>query len=181
MKNKIGETPLIAAVEGGHSEMIKVLIQAGVELNARDWHGTALIWAIELGKIEVLGLLINAGAEINTQDSEGIIALSRAIQMKQAENAGADPSYKFTKIIKMLLDAGTAPHAVSIDGTTALMEASNLKDYEIAQMLIAAGAKVNAVDTKGQTALIMAVPRIACYYLINSCSFSKMSWTSTTD
>jgi len=157
IKNIIGETPLIAAAEGGYPDVADVLIKAGAHLYSKDWHGTALTWAIELGNVEVLEVLISAGADINAQDWDGVAALTRAIQRKQIENYKSGAQNRYTAIINMLIKAGAVPHAVNTDGRTALMAAVELNDYEMVEMLIAAGANINAIDVEGQTALMKAV------------------------
>jgi len=156
IRNIIGETPLIAAAEGGDPDVVDALIKAGAHLYSKDWHGTALTWAVELGHVEVLQVLITAAADVNVHDWDGVAALTRAIERRQVENYKSGAQNKYTKIITMLINAGAALHAVDIDGRTALMEAVELNDYEMAEMLITSGADINAIDVEGQTALLKA-------------------------
>jgi ankyrin repeat protein len=60
---KGGYTALMAASEYGHREIVKLLIEAGADVNAADWYGrTALGWALRGGHTDIVNLLKEAGA-----------------------------------------------------------------------------------------------------------------------
>ena len=78
-----GSTPLIQAATHGKTETVKILIEAGADLNARDNDGcTALM---EADEIEKVSLLLNAGADMSLKNHDGQTALSRAIENKDEE------------------------------------------------------------------------------------------------
>lgn len=55
--------PLIEAAKDGDSEKVRALIQAGVDLDARDHYDrTALMWAAQYGEQAIMDLLMEAGA-----------------------------------------------------------------------------------------------------------------------
>jgi ankyrin repeat protein len=59
----MGDTPLIVASLIGNEEIIKILLDAGAEVNAKDKGGyTALVWATENGHADIAGLLKQFGA-----------------------------------------------------------------------------------------------------------------------
>jgi len=59
-----GNTALIEASEKGYTEIVKLLLKAGADVNAEDGDGrTALILAKEQGYIEIVDLLKKAGAK----------------------------------------------------------------------------------------------------------------------
>ena len=57
-------TPLHKAVCGGHIDIVRLLVENGAEVNARDGNDeTPLHKAAERGYIEVVRLLVENGAE----------------------------------------------------------------------------------------------------------------------
>jgi ankyrin repeat protein len=83
------------------AEVVKLLIQAGYNVNAKSDNGsTPLIAAAGYNSAEVVALLIKAGADINAKDGEGNTPLSMARERNDAEvldvliKAAANPAGK---------------------------------------------------------------------------------------
>ena len=67
-----GWTPLHAASENGHVEVVKRLIHAGGDVNSRRMGGeTALYLASRSGHVEVITALLAAGADKTIKDEDG--------------------------------------------------------------------------------------------------------------
>ncbi len=63
-------SPVIQAAEIGRVDLLKLLIQAGAHINARDWDGdTALILAAARGHLDCVQALVQAGAEIELHET----------------------------------------------------------------------------------------------------------------
>jgi ankyrin repeat protein len=61
----VSRNPLISAAKRGNTEMVRLLIRAGANVNAKDEeYMTALMWALERGHRNVSRLLIHAGANV---------------------------------------------------------------------------------------------------------------------
>jgi uncharacterized protein len=73
------ETPaLITAASLGYSEVVRLLLTNGADVNARDaGGGTALIWACNGGHIDCTRLLFAAGADPNLRNNSGYTAYGR--------------------------------------------------------------------------------------------------------
>lgn len=82
-------TPLLRAVRKGNTEMVKLLIRARADVNARDTTNvsptpgittemTPLMIASSKGQIEIVKALLEAGADVNAKNREGGTALSIA-------------------------------------------------------------------------------------------------------
>lgn len=72
-------TPLMETAYRGSSEITRMLIEKGADINAKDAEGkTALIIAAEFANAEVAGELILAGANINAKDNKDHTALMYA-------------------------------------------------------------------------------------------------------
>src|SRR5277367_6482897 len=79
-------TPLIVAAEGGHKEVVRLLLDEGAKINAMDvWHLTALSWAVILGHESVVRLLVLRGADLKIKSGAGKIAWDYAMDGKDAE------------------------------------------------------------------------------------------------
>ncbi|MEX1013493.1 MAG: ankyrin repeat domain-containing protein [Waddliaceae bacterium] len=72
-------TLLHRSAQFGHMEIVKALIEAGVDLNTQTNYGyTPLHLAADNGHKEVVEALIEAGAKVNTQDIKGDTPLHKA-------------------------------------------------------------------------------------------------------
>jgi formylglycine-generating enzyme required for sulfatase activity len=72
----LGNTALINAASRGHTDIVRLLIQGGAELNGKDRDGfNALMWAAYRGHADTVEELVRAGANINETNNEGKTAL----------------------------------------------------------------------------------------------------------
>lgn len=124
------ETPLLKAIKGKHSEVIKALLEAGADVNAITKSGkSALDVAVTWEEPSVLEVLLaHTGINVNAADSGGNTALMTAAK------AG-----KLTAL-KMLLAAGADASIKNKRGQTALGLARSCNRAEAAELLAAAGA-----------------------------------------
>ena len=171
-----GETLLQRAADGGHAEVIRVLLTVGAPINARDAaHETPLHWAARTNAADVVGLLLAAGADVNAKDIDGKTPLHIAVQDKTyaavvrallaggaavnaQDNRGVPPLYEAAargdaEMVALLLPAGADVNARGPGGTRPLHEAASWGSARVVGLALAAGAEVNAVNCAGQTAL----------------------------
>jgi hypothetical protein len=81
------DVPLIAAVLRGHDDIVKMLLDAGVQVDATDSFGaTALFGAVEMGRKAIVEMLIEKGANVNAEVA-GRTVLGLADQTQQTEIA----------------------------------------------------------------------------------------------
>jgi ankyrin repeat protein len=89
-----GQTLLHAAARRGETEIVKILLNAGANVNSRGRYGeTVLLLAIDNGNVETVKALVNAGADINAKAPD-----ETPLQRARREGRAA--------IIKVLLEAG---------------------------------------------------------------------------
>lgn len=99
---------LMRAAMTGDTEALKVLINKGLNANARDEYGrTPLIEAAFGGHIEAIELLLNRAADVHAQDNDGWTALMEATSKGHVE------------AVRILLVNGAAPDTKSRNGWTA--------------------------------------------------------------
>lgn len=115
------ETPLIWAVSENYHDIAVTLVEAGVDLDARNADGnTALLRAACEGRTELASVLVRVGADLDVQNRDGYCALVLAKRRGNREivdmllAAGADRSLRTTAGVSF--DAPGDSPKVSISG-----------------------------------------------------------------
>lgn len=139
-----GTTPLMHAAAIGSPEALKLLLQAGADVNAKNGLGvTALIFgAMQPAKVK---LLVDAGADVNA-----VSKLGRTPLMVAAGTPGSVES------VRLLLSKGANVNPADARGNTALTAAARAGETESMRLLLERKADVNAGDFLGMTALTWA-------------------------
>jgi ankyrin repeat protein len=136
------------AADYGHTSVVKLLLEKGAAVNARDFAGySPLARAVESNKKETVLLLLDKGADMDNSDKFGMTPLMRAAQKGH------------TDMVKLLIDKGADKDLKDNDGRTAIMWAVREGSRDSLKILVDAKADINAVDKDGQTALSLARQR----------------------
>ncbi|KAK6541134.1 hypothetical protein TWF694_008506 [Orbilia ellipsospora] len=145
-EDKEQKVPLVAAVIEGYVEHVRILLQAGADVNAQAGeYGSALQAASAGGYNNITELLLNKGAKINTQNGRYKNALGAAIAM------GHD------NIAELLLDQGADIDVPSGEYNNALAAAIAMGRDKIAELLLDRGADINSQSGKYNNALGAAI------------------------
>jgi len=147
-----GATPLhFAALSGSLSLVLHILsaIPARSRVAAANWATssgtTALHTAADMGLLSMAELLMEEGANVNIADSRGRTPLTLAA------SSGCVP------LVWALADKGACVHAVTAAHSTALLDAVENEDEQMAAALIEKKVDVNqAMPVTGNTALLEA-------------------------
>ena len=138
-----GQTPLMVAAGSGQTEMIRMLLNRGAEVNRLGSEDrTALLVATKAGQLEVVQALLDAGAEVDGQQ----FLPSRSPLYYAAEGGHAD-------IARALLKKGADPNGKARPTTYfyPLIPAVNKGYQEIARILLEAGADPNVEEVNWST------------------------------
>ena len=105
-----GATPLILAAEGGHEEVVAVLLgREGIDLeDPGTGGGTALHVAAFNGNVEIVRRLLNHAAEIDAKDDSGATPLMIAFAQKHEE------------VVRLLVEQDAEARVKNNDGVSAL-------------------------------------------------------------
>ena len=129
----LAQTPLLAAIHGGHPEIVELLLDHRASLTPKDEY--PLIAAAQRSRSEIVELLLRRGADVNAADGKGMTALMHA-----AENGEAD-------LVRVLLQEGADPNLENEFGYSALaLVGGNLiigKKPDVAVELIEGGAHMS--------------------------------------
>jgi ankyrin repeat protein len=163
-----GDAPLHWAVRSRHLKLVRVLVEHGAELNARDGQGyTPLDVAVKYAKEkDIIEFLKSKGAEGTLREKaptradiseEELLAKVRGIlseggNVNVQDHAGRTAlhtgcQYGYRDAVDFLLAKGASPNIGNEIGFTALHYAVMFGQLEIAKTLIDHGANVNAKDS----------------------------------
>lgn len=143
--DSFGQSPLLLAARAGHAGMVKLLVDAGADVETiGTYYGNALKGASEGGYEQVVEMLIDAGADVNALGGQ----YSSALQVAAEEG--------YERVVKMLLYAGADVNAQGGYYGTALYAASMRGHEEVVKMLLDAGADANALGEDDRSALYVA-------------------------
>ncbi|KAE8363246.1 ankyrin repeat-containing domain protein [Aspergillus caelatus] len=163
-RDKKGRTALSHAVEKGQVEIIKVLLECGASVSARQWSvsgwaggrnpykesgATAVWYAARYNQLEILKLLLERGANAQVRTTCGNTPLSAACQQG------------YTDIVKVLLSKGVGVNTRNYhDVSYAPIHGAVSGDFiEILQLLLDHGAflETPTIQPEGKNALHFSV------------------------
>ena len=184
-----GMTPLLMATVSGHEDVALLLLENGADPNAADGTGaTALHYSI-LDGMAMIGAVSTKLAVNNYVFRPNMMTLIKALLahgakpnprlVREPRLPGTTPRFSLIgstpfmfavasgdiELMKLLIQAGADPLMGTTEGTTPLMVAAGLGNFEdptedqkkmgleAAKMLVALGADVNARDSYNWTAL----------------------------
>ena len=142
-----GWTPLMYAVDADNVDTVRILLDHGVEVTARDGRGwNVLHLAASQGRCELIDEVHKKypAGEIDSQDTDGKSAL-----MIAAENGHLES-------LELLRGYGADPGVLDNEGRTALHLAATSSHTHVVHSLLQAGADSSIADKTGNTALHLA-------------------------
>ncbi len=137
-------TPILWAAYKGHAGIVRLLIEAGADMNAQGTgfaENNALHEAAGEGHADVARVLIEFGMALDVQNYSTETPLIMAAHKGRME------------IVRLLVDAGADLNVQDGHGKTALYHATEAGHAEIVDTLLAAGADHSIKTRKGHTAL----------------------------
>jgi ankyrin repeat protein len=144
--SNLGWTPLHWAARNRHTDIVKLLIAKGSDVNAlSNTKETPILVAAWSGSTEIVALLLQSGANINARGMTGQTALYNALDTGARDTA------------LLLLQHGAAIDVVTNEGQTPLMAAARHGVDDVVKLLLEKGANTDVRNNNGKTAYDLAV------------------------
>lgn len=152
-----GVTPLMAAVNLGHSQIVKYLCENSADVNKTTNNGeTALYRACNKVKCDMVGILLEAGSDVNIKTNE-LHPQTRRTPLMAALPSIYEINFRNGKksealyIVKMLLSRECDVNARDWKGDTALHLAADQNDLHTVCLLAEHGADLHIRNNYGLT------------------------------
>jgi ankyrin repeat protein len=147
-------TPLLVAAKGGYIEIVKLLIEFGGDVNAKDEDGNTALHLISKEDFEIGKLLIEKGIDVNAEDEEGATPLYYI--EGEDDDTNDESEDEVTPLINLLKEKG-AVKKLPLDAQ--LIKASKDGNIELVKDLIKQGASVNARNSYGTPLLLIVASK----------------------
>eukprot|EP00009_Paramoeba_aestuarina_P017922 CAMPEP_0201528256 /NCGR_PEP_ID=MMETSP0161_2-20130828/37783_1 /ASSEMBLY_ACC=CAM_ASM_000251 /TAXON_ID=180227 /ORGANISM="Neoparamoeba aestuarina, Strain SoJaBio B1-5/56/2" /LENGTH=331 /DNA_ID=CAMNT_0047929457 /DNA_START=215 /DNA_END=1206 /DNA_ORIENTATION=+ len=140
-----GETPLHCAAEGGHIELVKILLSKGADINAKTKFGTTpLHCAAWQGDSKMVSVLLAHGANLRLENTYGEVPFHCAAREGKVS------------VVDLLLRQGANIDGTDWFGGTALSKAAERGHLSVVESLLLQGADTSTRNWKGLTARDLA-------------------------
>lgn len=154
VRDGIGWTPLMSAVNRGSKQNVNMLLARGAQIDC-DWVGgmSLIADAMNFDDIELITILMDHGARVaptpdmlsNSEDQSAFYLLHYAVDDGLID------------VAKLLIDKGQIPlNTLDSAGWSPLHLAAGHNNLEMVTLLLAKGADVNIKDSNGNTPLAWA-------------------------
>lgn len=176
MRGSHGETPLIKAILCDDPRIFRFLLERGADVNLATVNGySPLTFACLQNNFEYVRNILAYPVDISRKTEEGWTPLLVASTNSSIFYDNMDhefykklieivykyskyhPDYNPVRIVSLLLKSGADPNESNMFGTTPLMAAASMGNYEILRQLLENKASVDLRDTEGKTALMYSV------------------------
>ncbi|KAF5597816.1 NACHT ankyrin domain-containing protein [Fusarium pseudocircinatum] len=147
-RSRSSRTPLMDAATEGFTEVLRVLLEQGADINYRNHEDeTALVLTAVFGHKDAFDFLLGHDAHVDIADFRTWLRLT-----SQIPRSGWS-----TGIVQTFVQLLTDICWLGEDGSRLLILATNFGDFEVVQLCLAEGVDVNWKHPNGTTALIAAV------------------------
>lgn len=171
-----GETPLIKSMLCDDPRICLFLLESGADVNIATLNGySPLTFACLQNNFEYVRALVKYRAHVSQKTEEGwtpllVASTNPSIFFDNMDHefykklieivykySRYHPDFNPVRTVSLLLSAGANPNDSNMFGTTPLMAAASMANYQILRELLEQKTAIDLRDTEGKTALMYAV------------------------
>jgi ankyrin repeat protein len=170
-----GETPLIKSILCDDPRIFRFLLERGADVNIPTLNGySALTFACLQNNFEYVRSILAYPVDLSSKTEEGwtpllVAATNSSVFFDNSDHeffkklveivykySKYHPDYNPVRTVNLLLKSGADPNESNMFGTTPLMAAASMANYEMLRLLLEHKAAIDLRDTEGKTALTYA-------------------------
>ncbi|CAG5131276.1 unnamed protein product, partial [Candidula unifasciata] len=158
-------TPLHLAVENGHYEVTKFLLEKHSDVNRPRTHFIyPLHLAVQSGDVRIVQLLAEHHARIDAVNDDLTTALHKAAVLNNPE------------VAKILIERGACINCKDRDNCTPLLLTARYGNVDMAELLLQMGADYTATDKNDKTAIFLAAEFNQLEVLLKLLSYPQLKY-----
>lgn len=153
----LGASVLALSVISGDIEQVQLLIAAGAHPDkpADSEGGTPLMLALGMGRYDIARFLLDRGANPRLVTDGGTSSLHE-LATSAALSSNRQASRVRQALVRKVVSKGASVNAVTLAGSTPLMQAAASGDAELVELLLKLGADANIKNRRGKAAIDIA-------------------------
>lgn len=140
---------LVYPVMNGHLDMVELLLQNGININAVRDSYNALEWSVVCNQLSVFKLLLDKGAKTSPENNRNKPLITLILSYIAQD--------KYIEVIECALSKGIDINEVDCDGKNALFYALQHNDLKVIKYLIDRGIDMYKIDNNNKNILFYAL------------------------
>ena len=135
-------SPLLYACQNGRTELFKMLLENGADVNAKSADGTSAIhFATQSANTEIVDLLLQRDLDINCKNNLGETPLYYTLYPRPFQ--AVSTAISTYKMAKFLIERGATIDVATVSDRTPLIHAITKNNLNVVNLLVSFGANVN--------------------------------------
>ena len=116
IRDRFGNTPIEYAVEGGHTDTVRMLLNKGADREVRGTASLLILHSYGVCRPEITSMLVSAGEDVNAANLGGATPLYISVSRAASDSIrDREERERCIQVVRILLDAGADEDQLSGD------------------------------------------------------------------